>query len=509
MKYLNNIFTGILSLSILFSCSDFDEINTNPNATNKVTPGMIATGLLVGMTKQTYEYPSFIDHNFMSKHAITAELIRNELYNKISRAGFGSYLDIMNANQMVKAASETNRTSYEALACFIKAYKCFYMTLTFGDIPYSEAANPDEIIYAPKYDTQKEVMLGILKDLDKAAELFGNSKAFDGDPILKGDPGKWVKVVNAFKLKVLINLYLHDTDSDLNVKSQFSDLVANRSLMESNDDNFQLVYSNAGGQVYPYNDLWARSNGYCVLSSNLVEWLKDWKDYRLFYFAEPSEYALEQGKKSGDFDAYISIDPSLPFSDITKLYGEEKCCRLNKRYRDINNPAGEPIIRIGYAEQCFNIAEGIVRGWMPGNAKEYYDKGVQAAMSFVKDHTPDIYVAERPNISEEYISDYLANGPAAFASDSETQLKQLFQQKYFIYFLQYPWDGYYEYRRVLYPQIPINPTTNMNDVPNQLPKRWMYPQEEYDENGENLKIALERQFGGKDDNNDLMWILKK
>ena len=49
----------------------------------------------------------------------------------------------------------------------------------------------------------------------------------------------------------------------------------------------------------------------------------------------------------------------------------------------------------------------------------------------------------------------------------------------------------------------------MNDVPNQLPKRWMYPQEEYDENGDNLKIALERQFGGKDDNNDLMWILKK
>ena len=352
-------------------------------------------------------------------------------------------------------------------------------------------------------------MQAILKDLDKAAELFGKSQSFEGDPIFNGDPAKWEKVVNGFKLKVLINLYMHDTEADLNIQSQFSELVNSRSLMESNDDNFQLVYSNKGGQVYPFNDLQARSNGYCVLSSNLVDSLKVLKDNRLFYFAEPSEYTLGQGLASGDFDAYISIDPSLPFSDITKLYGDGKCCKLNLRYRDINNPAGEPIMRIGYAEQCFNIAEGIIRGWMPGNAKEFYERGVRAAMLFVKDHTPDMYVEGRPAITDEYITDYLSNGRAAFASDVDTQLKQIFQQKYFIYFLQNPWDGYYEYRRVLYPVLPIDPKTNMNDVPNQLPKRWMYPQREYDENGENLKIALERQYNGKDTNNDLMWILKK
>ena len=508
MKYYK-ILGVFLSLSILFSCSNFDEINNNPNATNKVAPGMLATGLLIGMTKQNYEYGSFIDHNFMSKHAITAELIRSELYNKILRSGFDSFLDITNANRMVASAAPEIRTPYEALACFIKAYKCFYLSLTFGDIPYSEAVNPETIIYTPKYDTQKEVMQAILKNLDKAAELFGKSQSFEGDPIFNGDPAKWEKVVNGFKLKVLINLYMHDTEADLNIQSQFSELVNSRSLMESNDDNFQLVYSNKGGQVYPFNDLQARSNGYCVLSSNLVDSLKVLKDNRLFYFAEPSEYTLGQGLASGDFDAYISIDPSLPFSDITKLYGDGKCCKLNLRYQDINNPAGEPIMRIGYAEQCFNIAEGIIRGWMPGNAKEFYERGVRAAMLFVKDHTPDMYVEGRPAITDEYITDYLSNGRAAFASDVDTQLKQIFQQKYFIYFLQNPWDGYYEYRRVLYPVLPIDPKTNMNDVPNQLPKRWMYPQREYDENGENLKIALERQYNGKDTNNDLMWILKK
>lgn len=506
----HSFITGIaLSLSLLSSCSNFDNINNDPNATNKVTPGIVATGLLIGMTKQTSEYGSFIDHNFMSKHAITAELIRNELYNKIARSGFDSYMDITNANQMVASAPAETREAYEALACFIKAYKLFYLSMTFGDIPYSEAVNPETIVYTPKYDTQKEVMRGVLKDLDKAGELFGKSKRFDGDPILDGQPEKWIKVVNAFKLKVLINLYLHDTEADLNIQSQFGDLVNNKQLMESNDDNFQITYSDKGGQVYPYNDLWARSNGYCVLSSNLVDSLRTLGDNRLFYFAEPSEFALGEGKSSGSFDAYISIDPSLPFSDITKLYGEGKCCKLNLRYRDINNPAGEPVMRIGYAEQCFHIAEGIVRGWIPGNAKEYYDKGVRAAMSFVKSHTPDTYVAGRPAITDEYISDYLSKGRSAFAQNEDAQLKQIFQQKYFIYFLQNPWDGYYEYRRVLYPVLPIDPTTNMNDVPDQLPKRYMYPQREYDENGENLKVALQRQFNGRDTNNDLMWILTK
>lgn len=504
-----NIAAILLCVSLLWSCSNFDDINNNPNATNQVTPDMLATGLLIGMTKQTEYYESFITHNFLSKHALTAESASDENYNHISRSDFGEYLNIMNAYQMAEAAKGNSKSSYEALAYFIKAYKYFYMTLTFGDIPYSEAVNMETINYTPKYDTQKEVMMGILKDLDNAARLFGEGASFGGDPIFNGDPEKWVKTVNAFKLKVLINLYHHVTEFDLNVHSQFQELVSNRQLMEGNEDNFQLVYSNKGGQIYPYNDLLARSNGFCVLTSNLVDSLKVFKDNRLFYFAEPAEYALQQGLTAGDFDAYISIDPSLKFYTITDLYGQGRCCKLNWRYRDINNPAGEPIMRIGYAEQCFNIAEGIVRGWMQGNAKEYYERGVRAAMSFVKEATPDTYVEGRPQITDEYITDYLTAGHAAFASDKETQLKQIFQQKYFIYFLQNPWDGYYEYRRVGYPHLPINPETNLNEVPDQLPTRWMYPQREYDENGENLQIALDRQYGGKDTNNDLMWILKK
>lgn len=509
-KYIKSLTSILLSLAILSSCSDFDEINSNPNASNDVTAGMLATGMLIGLTKQNSEYYSFIDHNFMSKHAITAELIRNEQYNKLTSTSFGTYGSLRNVSKMVDNASENMKNSYEGLGCFLKAYQLFYLSIQCGDIPYSESLKGEsEGITQPKYDTQKEVMMQVLADLDKAYTLFADARNFDGDPLLKGDVVKWQKVVSAFKLKVLVNLYLHDTDSELKVKEHFKSLLSERKLMESNDDNFQLVYADKGGQVYPYNDLHARSNGYCMLSSNLVDSLKAFDDYRLFYFAEPSAYMLGEGKEEGDFDAYVSIDPSLSFKLITDLYGEKKFTPLNLRYTSLDNPAGEPIVRIGYAEQCFNIAEGIVRGWADGDAKAYYEKGIRAAMGFVKDYTPEQFVKNRPAITEAYLSDYLTNEKVSFAGNKEMQLKQIFQQKYFTYFLQNPWDGYYEHRRVSYPNLPLDPTTNMNQVADKFPTRWMYPQKEYNENSENIKEALDRQFGGKDSNNDLMWILKK
>lgn len=38
--------------------------------------------------------------------------------------------------------------------------------------------------------------------------------------------------------------------------------------------------------------------------------------------------------------------------------------------------------------------------------------------------------------------------------------------------------------------------------------RWLYPDSENDYNKEQLKIALERQWNGVDDVNNIMWILK-
>ncbi len=48
----------------------------------------------------------------------------------------------------------------------------------------------------------------------------------------------------------------------------------------------------------------------------------------------------------------------------------------------------------------------------------------------------------------------------------------------------------------------------MNEIKTQYPVRWMYPENEYERNKENVENAIKRQFNGTDTPNDVMWLLK-
>ena len=50
--------------------------------------------------------------------------------------------------------------------------------------------------------------------------------------------------------------------------------------------------------------------------------------------------------------------------------------------------------------------------------------------------------------------------------------------------------------------------TIQDEVKNKIPTRWMYPIIEYNRNEEHVKEAVERQFGGQDTPNEMMWIIK-
>ena len=67
---------------------------------------------------------------------------------------------------------------------------------------------------------------------------------------------------------------------------------------------------------------------------------------------------------------------------------------------------------------------------------------------------------------------------------------------------------FFDYRRTGYPEFPINIATNKNEVVNKMPLRWLYPDLEYNYNQENIHNAVNSQFGGSDDANQLIWILK-
>jgi hypothetical protein len=47
-----------------------------------------------------------------------------------------------------------------------------------------------------------------------------------------------------------------------------------------------------------------------------------------------------------------------------------------------------------------------------------------------------------------------------------------------------------------------------SEAPTKIPVRWKYKDREYNYNSENVKEAVQRQFNGIDDPNQLIWVLK-
>ena len=204
----------------------------------------------------------------------------------------------------------------------------------------------------------------------------------------------------------------------------------------------------------------------------------------------------------------MGIDPSAIQSENNTLHGEGKDCGPNERYLTAE---GEPMMFVSYMEQNFILAEAALRGWISGSADEYYKKGIRASMEFIAEFTPDdaTYHHNHP-ITEDFIASYLEQEAIQLNGNFEHDLEMILLQKYLGSFLQHPEnDCFYDNRRTGYPVLPVNPESNMNTDATKLPVRWMYPQDELDYNRENLQEAIDRQYGGTDDYNKLMWILQE
>src|SRR5690606_25306670 len=149
------------------------------------------------------------------------------------RSDFSSYSRMRDVTKMMEEATRINSNAYLALGKFFRSFYFLNLTLTFGDVPYSQALQGEtqETYAPPVYDAQKDVFKGILAELKEANDLLANENSIiAGDIIYGGDVHKWRKAINAFRLKVLMLLSRKEGDVDLNIKSTFAQIVASEPL---------------------------------------------------------------------------------------------------------------------------------------------------------------------------------------------------------------------------------------------------------------------------------------
>jgi len=471
-----------------FGCEDFDTLTKDPNRPTEVHPSLLLTNIEVTAFNEVSVGAAYACRYYV----FTDGYSTSQTYGW-QRAGFGGYSSLLQVYKMMEEAAKNNLENYIALGKFFRAYHLTQMTLTFGDIPYSEAMRGDEGIFKPKYDTQEEVYAAILQELTEADQMLDQSKgAIEGDIIYNGDILKWKKLVNSFKLRVLMSLSAKEGNTDLNVAERFREIYENPEtypVFTSLADQGQLVFVDRDDNRYPlFHDKSSTTATY--MERTFVDLLKARRDPRLFRFALPDKRAVEVGQPGymTSYSSYSGLDAGAYVSDnLALLTDEGKGSPLNTRYHE--DPVNEPSIAVGYPELEFNLAEAALRGWIDADVSELYYKGIRASMEFF-------------GIASDRINTYLNGNMVRY--DGTKAMEQIIIQKYIACFMNSGWEPFYNQRRTGIPTFAVGPSTQNGG---QVPSRWMYPQEELDNNFDHVAEAINRQFDGNDNINGVMWLL--
>lgn len=502
MKKIKIMGLIVLLSTSLFSCKKFSELQQNPSAIVNAAPKLVFTGLLLNMSYS----PWSADHRNNQYMVLNESYYGNQAYGWTT-SDYGNYTQLANVVRLETEAQRVGATAapYLALAKFFRAYFFVSMTTMFGDIPMSQALQgPTDHNFAPKYDSQHDVYMQCLKLLDDAnndlTPLIAGKAVVEGDFYYNGDLSKWQKLINSFRLRVLISLSKRaDDNADLNIRKQFTDIVSNPAkypLILTNADNFQLVYNSSDvSNRYP---LWP-SDGIVLyqdlrntLGATYVDIATKTQDPRLLVIALPTDSA----KKSGDA-AYATKFTSFKGGKTGDLQTTLKAQAVAGKLSNINfsyweaSPAGIPNILLGAAEVNLSIAEAVNRGWVPGDAAGYYNQGITESCKF--------YGVTDPAKINTFLT---AN---AYSGNNTAGLTQILQQKYVAFFENSGREAYYNARRTDIPKFDIGPSNANNNL---IPTRWAYPTSEYTVNTVNLKAAIQSQFNGADNQNGITWQIK-
>jgi hypothetical protein len=488
-KYI--LFALILVLG-LSSCSDLAELNINPNNVPETHPQLLLTDI---------EWNAFqvegVDPMFASRMVVQTDGENSNQYYTWTRGSFGVYAQLRNVTKMMEEAERIKTPAYIALGKFFRAYYFYRLTLTFGDIPYSDALQGEtNETYTPVYDTQNEVFAGILDELKEADELLSSDNSIiAGDIVYNGSSEQWRKCINSFRLKVLITL--SEKDATMNVKSTFESIYNNSPIMESNADNGQLLFVDELGSRYTeYNSSSYGSARY--MDSTFIKRLQDRHDPRLFVFCGQTRVAKESGMAINDFSAYEGGDPIAPYNEVNLKAAAGLVSKVNLRYT--TDPTTEPHVFLGYPELQLILAEASVRGWIGSSAKDHYENAVRSSFKFYNNNAAEYAEYLTDEAAEAYLSESLVDFSGATSFDEKLEL--IMMQKYIPSFLQGGWRMYFDYLRTGYPVFRI-------DGDNTPPLRWIYPTSEYQYNSDNVTTAIISQFGeGNDKTRVKPWWLK-
>ena len=476
-RFINSI--NIVLLSVVFfmsSCEKgFEEINTDPNRISTISPGTLLNPTL-------YELASF---NMQKSDDITFELMqvsipfpspaggvhRYEITENTGSSTWSTYYRWLNNIREIRKVSEAaGDVNYTAIAMTLNAWVYSNLTDCFGNVPMDEAVSAEENILQPKYNTQKEVYVKILGELDSANKLFSTSKTMTyGTDVLYGNNvANWKRFCNSLKMRLLLRV---SKRSEMSAWEQLRTIIANPTTYPVFTANDQSAILKLTG-VTPLISPWGRPQDFTTgraAAAFFLDSLNAMNDPRRAKFAS-------QAKNSAG-------SANIGYKGIPSGYSgsENQFNYIPSNYLQalITAPMSIPIM--SFAEVELIKSEVYWRDNRQDSAKATYERGVKAAIE---------------QWGTTFPATYFSDADAAFNGS----LERIMLQKYYaLFFTDY--QQWFEYRRTGFPVLPKG-AGMLNGQ--QMPSRLIYPVSQRVYNPANYNSAVVA-MGGDNINIKAWW----
>ena len=470
----------IILIGISVSCTkNFEEFNTDQkkptevpgnflfaNAQKALADQVASTNVNLNIFKLFSQYWTECTYTDESNYDIVTRTIPDNQFQTYYRDilnDFSQARKNITAEEAVGEAATANKANRLYILDLCMAYSYHRMVDMFGNIPYSQALDIENI--SPAYDDA----FGIYQDmiakvetaeggLDASYDSFGADDLYFG-----GDVAMWKKFANSLLVKIGITLADHNPGMAQSlIEGAYADAFAPNEICE-------LVYLGGSNSNPLYVDLVQSGRHDFVPANTIVDMMNDLEDPR-----RPAYYTL--------FDNNTPDDPSDDIY-LGGIYGESNNWT---QYSHISDPIKEPtfpMTLLDGVEISFYLAEAAEHGFsVGGSAEDHYNTAITASFTYWG--------------LEAEAAAYLEKAEVAYGTAAGDWKQKIGTQAWLAYYVR-GMIGWNSWRRLDYPLMNLPPAPETDD--GQVPKRYTFPIDEQTLNGASRAAAVEAMG-----NNDVM-----
>ncbi|MDR6941442.1 SusD/RagB family nutrient-binding outer membrane lipoprotein [Mucilaginibacter pocheonensis] len=479
------ICTVILFAIVQPSCKKgFEEINTDPNTTPIALPQQLLAPALVKTVSVNMLRSRTFNNELMQvtvdESDSEGKVFRYDIKNTWGDYTWNNwYLQLTNFKDIYTIASQpiTLNKGYQGISLICQAWVYSMLTDTYGDVPYSQSNQGKDQVFQPAFDKQKDIYLGIFKQLEEANTLLSEATNVVGssDPVFNGNVSLWRKFGNSLYLRLLLRISGKaevSADCIAKIKDIVDNNAANYPIMAGNTESAVLRWTGSGYLTSPFiggvrEQDWRAPS----IASFFIDNLTKWADPRLYQLSwSVSTYnGGYVGVPSGYAPGNAPIKKSYFLSNVQGTNTSAKSLMTEPLMGNIMN----------YAELQFILAEAAAKGWISTPAKTYYDNGVLNAITF---WLPTY---------DKSLAEYEAAADITW-DDNKTldeKMEMIHVQKYYTIFWT-DFEQWFEYRRTGHPLLPKGAGLLNGGV---MPARIPYPVYVQSANPTSYKAAIASQ----------------